>query len=125
VLENDNVHWLGMQPYPELFSYTWRFDVGIIPFQVNAITLATSPIKMFEYMACRLPVVSTALPECRRYPGVLVAENHLQFLENLETALSARSDPGYLEIIENVARSNTWESRARAVAEQLHAQMKA
>ncbi len=124
VLENDNVHWLGMQPYPDLFAYTWRFDVGIIPFQVNAITLATSPIKMFEYMACRLPVVSTALPECRRYPGVLVAENHVQFLEKLETALSARSDPGYLEIIENVARSNTWESRARAVAGQLQARMK-
>lgn len=124
VLVNGNVHWLGMKPYPELFSYVWRFDVGIIPFCVNEITLATSPIKLFEYMACRLPVVSTALPECRRYPGVVVAEDSAQFLDGLEEALAARSDPRYLEIIENVARSNTWDSRARVVGDKLHARAK-
>jgi hypothetical protein len=121
LLDNANVHWFGMKPYPELFCYLWRFDVGVIPFQVNEITQATSPIKLFEYMACRLPVVSTALPECRRYNGVLVAETPAQFLEMLDKALAARLDPAYLETIEQVARSNTWESRAWAVSEKLSA----
>lgn len=121
LLENANVHWLSMKPYPELFSYLWRFAVGVIPFRVNEITLATSPIKLFEYMACRLPVVSTALPECRRYPGVLVAEDPAQFLEMLDKALAARLDPAYLETIDQVARSNTWKRRALAVSEKLSA----
>lgn len=121
LLENANVHWLGMKPYPELFSYVWRFDVGIIPFRVNEITLATSPIKLFEYMACRLPVVSTALPECRRYDGVLLAEDSAQFLGMLDKALVLRSTLAYLETIDQVARSNTWENRARAVSKRLAA----
>jgi hypothetical protein len=95
--------------------------VGVIPIRVNEITLATSPIKLFEYMACCLPVVSTALPECRRYPGVLVAEDPAQFLEMLDKALAARLDPAYLDTIDQVARSNTWKRRALAVSEKLSA----
>lgn len=115
ILELENVHWLGMKPYDELFRYVWRFDVGVIPFQINAITLSTSPIKLFEYMACRKPVVSTALPECRRYPGVFVAESEAQFEAYLHDALQARRDEKYLASIEAVARANTWERRVEAI----------
>lgn len=119
LLELPNVHWLGMQPYPEFFRYVWRFEAGIIPFQVNEITLATSPIKLFEYLACGLPVVSTALPECRGYEGVSIAENQSQFLQHVETALQAHRDPGYRQALNRVARQNTWQQRARLVAGRL------
>jgi glycosyltransferase involved in cell wall biosynthesis len=39
-----------------------KFDIGILPFRINKITLATSPIKIFEYLAMGLPVVSVDLP---------------------------------------------------------------
>jgi glycosyltransferase involved in cell wall biosynthesis len=111
----DNIHWLGMKSYDELFRYVWRFDVGIIPFKVNDITLATSPIKLFEYMACAKPVVSTALPECKNYPGVFIAETVTQFSEHLESALEAGKDKTYLQTIDDVARQNTWGQRAEEI----------
>jgi glycosyltransferase involved in cell wall biosynthesis len=114
-----NLHWLGMKPYNELFRYVWRFDVAIIPFKVNEITLATSPIKMFEYMACAKPVVSTGLPECRDYPGVFIAETPDQFIEHLHTALRAGKDEAYLHIIDQVARQNTWNRRVDAILARL------
>jgi glycosyltransferase involved in cell wall biosynthesis len=114
-----NLHWLGMKPYDELFHYVWRFDVGIIPFKVNDITLATSPIKLFEYMACAKPVVSTALPECKEYPGVFIAETTEQFIERLHWALHARTDEVYLRTIDQVAQQNTWDQLAEAIIARL------
>ena len=104
-----------MKPYDRLFQYMWRFDAAVIPFKVNSITLATSPIKLFEYMACQKPVVSVSLPECTRYPGVFLADTEDQFLAMLERALQVKDQPDYLETIENVARENTWESRVELI----------
>jgi glycosyltransferase involved in cell wall biosynthesis len=120
VLALNNVHWLGMKPYSQLFQYTWRFDIGIIPFKINKMTLAMSPLKQFEYMACRLPIVSTALPECKRYPEILVAETQEQFVELLDTGLRMKMDEQYLEVLEHTARENTWESRVKQIIARLN-----
>jgi GT2 family glycosyltransferase/glycosyltransferase involved in cell wall biosynthesis len=107
-----NLHWLGMKSYDDLFRYVWQFHMGIIPFKINAITLSTTPNKLFEYMSCGKPVVSTALPECKRYPGVFIAETAGEFLEHLSNALQASKDENYLSTIGEVARRNTWSQRA-------------
>ncbi|MFQ5410783.1 MAG: glycosyltransferase [Phycisphaerae bacterium] len=62
-----NVHLLGRRPYATLPAYARSFDVGLIPFRVNALTRAVNPIKLREYLAAGLPVISTPLPEVRRY----------------------------------------------------------
>lgn len=114
-----NLHWLGMKKHDELFQYMWRFDVATIPFVVNEITRSTSPIKLFEYMACGLPVVTTPLPECMRYPQVLVAETVDQFSQQLDAALKLKNDPEYKRALAKVAQENTWDSRAQAIVERL------
>jgi glycosyltransferase involved in cell wall biosynthesis len=108
----DNVSWLGMKSHDALIKYLWRFDVGIVPFKINKITLATTSIKIFEYMACQVPVVSVAMPESKRYSGVFIAETYEQFVEFLDTALRITTDKVYLATIDRVARANTWENRA-------------
>ena len=115
-----NLHWLGMKPYSELFPYMWRFDVGIIPFKINEITQATTSIKLFEYMACEVPVVSTAMPESRRYPGVLIGETYAQFGSLLDQALILGNDTQYLATIHSVAQERSWDKRAEAILERIH-----
>ena len=118
-----NVHWLGMKPYAELFKYTWRFSAGIIPFKINTITLSTTPVKLFEYMACELPVIATAMPEARKYAGVFIVEANGStadnFIQQVDAALAARVDPAYQATIRQVASQNTWDSRVQAVIERL------
>ncbi|MHB1847023.1 MAG: glycosyltransferase, partial [Deltaproteobacteria bacterium] len=58
-----NVHLLGRRPYSALPSYCKGFDVALMPFRVNQLTLAANPLKVREYLAAGLPVVSTAIPE--------------------------------------------------------------
>jgi glycosyltransferase involved in cell wall biosynthesis len=110
-----NVHWLGPKPYQALPDYLRAFAVATIPFQVNAITHATSPLKLFEYMAAGKPVVITPMRESLRYPGVLAGADAPSFAAQLDRALELRSDAAYLETIDRVARENTWEARARQI----------
>jgi glycosyltransferase involved in cell wall biosynthesis len=58
-----NVHLLGRKPYADLPAYCRGFDVGLIPFVRSSMTENVNPIKLREYLAAGLPVVSTALPE--------------------------------------------------------------
>jgi glycosyltransferase involved in cell wall biosynthesis len=60
-----NMHFLGRKPYAELPAYCKEFDVGLVPFKINELTKAVNPIKLREYLAAGLPVVSTPLPESR------------------------------------------------------------
>ena len=114
-----NLLWLGMKPYNELFPYMWRFDAGIIPFKINEITQATTSIKLFEYMACEVPVVSTAMPESKRYPGVLIGETYAQFAALLDQALTLGTDAQYLATIRSVAQERSWDKRAEAILEKI------
>jgi glycosyltransferase involved in cell wall biosynthesis len=115
LLQSPNVHWLGRKSYAELPAYLACFDVALIPFVVNDITHATSPLKLFEYMAGGKPMVVTPMQESMRYAGVLVAATPAEFSARLDEALASRNDPDYLALLERMAQENTWDARARQI----------
>jgi len=116
-----NIHWLGVKPYSELPRYLYYFDVAIIPFVVNEVTHAVSPLKLFEYMAGGKPIVITPMQESMHYPGVLVGDSPKSFVEQLDKALELRDDPMYLEQLRKTARENTWEARAEEILQTIEA----
>lgn len=83
-----NVHLLGRKPYERLPSYARGFDVGLIPFRVNALTRAVNPIKLREYLSAGLPVVSTDLPEVRGFGELVsIASDARGFVRACESVL--------------------------------------
>ena len=119
ILSLPNIHWLGARDYSQLPDYLRHFTVATIPFLVNDITRATSPIKLFEYMAAAKPIVTTDMPECRKYPGVLVARDTNEYIEHLEHALTLIHDAVYLEQGVQIALENTWEARVNQIMDAL------
>ncbi|HWP98205.1 MAG TPA: glycosyltransferase [Syntrophomonadaceae bacterium] len=112
-----NLHWLGFKPYEQLAHYSQCFDVGIIPFIQSNMVDAVNPIKMWEYMASGIPVVSTAIPEARKYPDlVLYSPNNNEFLSNVQRALYQDS-PEIRNRRMAVAEQNSWRHRAEQVVE--------
>jgi len=88
-----NMHFLGRRPYAALPAYCRCFDVGLIPFKVNELTKAVNPIKLREYLASGLPVVSTPLPEAMAYGGAVhAADSADTFVETIGKALGAGRD---------------------------------
>lgn len=112
-----NVHYLGPVPYQRLPEYTCWFDVAIIPFLLNDITESTSPIKLFEYMAMGHPIVTTGMPECRKYRSVLVGEDHADFIAKVDRALELRDDAAYRQSLHEEALENTWDAKAEVIAD--------
>lgn len=105
--------------YKILPQYAYCFDVGIIPFRINEITEAVSPIRLFEYMALGRPIVTTNMAECRKYKSVLIGENHDDFIKKIDEALILRKDITYLDLLRKEAMENTWESKVQSISKLL------
>jgi hypothetical protein len=113
----DNLFLVPAIPYDRLPAQAAWFDVAMVPFLVNEITLATSPLKLYEYFAMGAPVVSTPLPECARHrPAVLIAEGVEAFAAAVDRALALRADPAHRALLAREAAANDWRARAEAIA---------
>lgn len=56
----------GMIGYADLPAYLSLTQCAINPFEINSITKDIIPIKMLQYLAAELPVISTPLPDLQR-----------------------------------------------------------
>jgi Glycosyltransferase len=112
-----NVYIMGPREYKDLPRYLAGFDVCMIPFRRNELTLNTNPIKMYEYLAAGKAVVSTDLPEVRRYNGVIrIAGDYTEFITKVEEAIQENNKPQTardktINSRRMVARENTWDIR--------------
>lgn len=115
VPQRPNLHWLGFKAYEELAAYAQQFKVGIIPFIQSNMTESVNPIKMWEYMASGLPVVSTAIPEASKFQDLIFySNNHDEFVYNVYRALN--NDTAELRAQRLVlAEQNSWIHRARQI----------
>jgi glycosyltransferase involved in cell wall biosynthesis len=85
-----NVHFLGRRDYQSLPGYCKKFDVAILPFVTNELTLAANPLKLREYLAAGLPVVATPLPEVQKLDGLVrMASSPQDFLDQIDSLLRA------------------------------------
>ena len=109
-----NVHLLGKKPHAELPRYIKGFDIGIVPYGLSEYTANVYPTKLNEYLAMGIPVVTTDLPEIRRFNAehgsiVAVARDAQSFVEALRSARAGSVAEIKRRI--DVARMNSWESR--------------
>jgi glycosyltransferase involved in cell wall biosynthesis len=103
-----NIHRLGRKPYAELPAYCKAFDVAINPFEINELTLAANPLKVREYLAAGVPVVSSDIPEVRVLADCLVARSRDQFISHIDSALASAKSPR--EISDGIAHES-WEAK--------------
>lgn len=61
----DNITALGPRPYEQVPAFMQHADVGILPLKLTDANHARSPMKIYEYGICGLPVVSTPLRELK------------------------------------------------------------
>lgn len=114
--KGDNVYNLGAKNYALLPSYAKYFNCAIIPFRQGEIAKATSPVKLFEYMAAGLPTVCTRdLDECRGYDFVYMAEDDADFEKKLAQAIKDHGNDDCRKKLLEQAQQNTWAKRAEGI----------
>ncbi len=111
----DNIYFMGPRDYKVLKNYAKKCDILTIPFKINDITRATSPVKVFEYMALHKPIVTTDMNECRKYESILIGRDHDDFIKKLDCAAELSKKDGYIALLDKEARENDWSMKAKAI----------
>ena len=103
-----NVSILGPKNHLEINEIASNWSVAIIPFKVSKLSDAVDPIKIYEYLALDLPVVSFSMPQIENYPNTLIANNVEEFCESIDEFI--RHKPNF-KFAKKWLKNNTWASR--------------
>ena len=109
-----NIHMTGRKPYESLPAYCSFFDVGLNPFIINELTLAANPLKVREYLAAGLNVVSSDLPEVRILDHCITYDDRAGFIRGIEDALALQTPRS---VISDSIRDESWEAKVDELRE--------
>ena len=114
-----NINFIGEVPFSVLPNYASTFDVGIIPFKVNELTLACNPLKLLEYLSLGIPVVSVNLPEVIKFNSVAyIAKDYQDFVEKIKMALNENNSE-LTNLRLSVANKYSWTSITEAICNKI------
>lgn len=114
-----NIVFTGEVAYNRLPYYLYSFNVCLLPFKVVPLTLATNPVKVYEYLSAGKPVVSVDLPEMAQFDGLAyVAADQAQFLNAIDTILDQPEPDDLIQRRRFFAQSQTWKHRTEALIQQ-------
>lgn len=108
-----NVHFLGSRPYTTIPAYLQHAGCGILPLSAHPSNSARSPMKFYEYLASRVPVICswTETLESRRVQGKYLYRDRAELCALLRLARDGQLRPGNPSELTAV----TWENQARAL----------
>ena len=108
-----NVTFTGEVSYSQLPHYLYGFDVCLLPFKVIPLTLATNPVKVYEYLSAGKPVVAVDLPEMAQFEGLVhTAADRDAFLAAVGNVLSQPEPDALVQQRKAFAQGQTWRHRA-------------
>lgn len=107
-----NVHLFGFRPADQIARFTAALDVGLMCYRLgNLWTQAIYPLKMHEYLACGIPVVSAPVPAVQEFGAVVrMAQTPQQWHDAIDAALHDR-DAAAVARRREVGRANSWNDR--------------
>ena len=102
---------MGDRHYEDIPRIMSAFDVGIIPHRIDPFTTSMDPLKLYEYLAAGLPVVTTPVA------GTEALSDHVQVIGSADEFVAAcrrASACGRAEsaVSEQISRNASWARRA-------------
>jgi len=105
-----NVYYLGPRDPQRLPAYIRHCTVVLMPYRSSSLTLHGDSLKLYEYLACGRPIVSTDIPSAHRFPGLVrVARTGGEFVHAIRGSID---DPtGRVAERMREARHHRWSVR--------------
>lgn len=124
-----NIVFAGKKELTELPFYLQYAHCAVIPFKCNTLTESIYPLKINEYLATGLPVVSTSFSEdiLKFKETTYIAEDEKSFINYISIALAEDRKDFKIKRVEE-AKQNTWSNRVqqlyRIIEENMELQLK-
>ena len=113
--KQNNIIFLGEIKHKQVPTYLKKFHIGILPYKVNSFTKSINPLKIYEYVASGLPVISTNLPNVSKlikdYPKIeiLKAENDDNFIKQISYIKKLQTK--FKQDLSIFLKENAWKKR--------------
>ena len=113
-----NLHVLGKRTHTSIPAYLTASTVGIIPFSRNRLTEGVNPVKLYEYAAAGLPMVTTAFSDdLGRFRDIaFISDTPEEFCAQVKLAVDRSHDAVHAARLRQFARENDWTMRAETIA---------
>lgn len=119
-----NVHLLGSKTVQQLPAYMQSCDVCLMPYLHNEWTDIARPLKLYEYLATGVPVVSTPIPAAKAFAGAIwLADDATGFGRAIAQAM-ASDTPARRRQQQALAQPHTWENRVEALSAAIQARLR-
>ena len=106
----DNVTLHGRKPQHELAALAANWDVSVVPFKAETLAAGADPIKVYEYLAMGLPVVTTGVSPPPGAEALVVRADGVEpFLAAVAAAAAAPAEQRQARC--DYAARNSWDSR--------------
>ena len=111
-----NIDFIGHVDHSQIPNIIKNFSVGIIPFNVNKFTDSIFPLKLFEYMASGVPIITTATKTLQKFENenkksIYIANNHNDFAKKLKDINNGNFSKKIIKKNIDLARDNVWEKK--------------
>ncbi|MBN1400810.1 MAG: glycosyltransferase [Anaerolineae bacterium] len=112
-----NVRLIGQVSVEQVPGFVAACDLGLLPYRRNAWTRHIHPLKLYEYLACGLPVVATDIPSVHEEGDLIdIADDAESFVALVSMALARDSEAVRIER-QRRASHNTWMHRVERISE--------
>ncbi|MEE9322806.1 MAG: glycosyltransferase [Granulosicoccus sp.] len=123
-----NVHMLGVVPYADLARHLRAFDVALVPHINNRLTEHMNPLKVYNYYAAGLPIVSSDVSNLENVGEILqTAANPAEFSNAVRQAINKRIDTSTTEW-QDTMNTIAWDTRVENILsvmdQQLHSRLR-
>lgn len=107
-----NVEFTGAKQPEELGIEMKKIDIGLIPFKKNEFTKNIYPLKINEYLASGMPVVSTDFADLTDFEGLIYKSTDNKSFEEMLKMAIIEKDQLLVDARIGFAQLNSWKNRA-------------
>lgn len=113
-----NSFFLGPKDHAQLPSYCQHWQASLLPFRHNAQIMACNPLKLSEYLATGVPIISTDFPAIVPFRHLVQrADSADAFIEALEMSRHLMELKEFTPSLQNSVSGETWANKANTVSQ--------
>lgn len=123
VPKHERINIMGSCEHKDIWSIMLQSDILIMPFKLNPLILSVNPVKLYEYIWSRKPVISIEYPESLRFSDFVYYYSERNSLDNVyknikEGGFKPKSKDS--QQIENFLQNNSWNRRVKDIVSYIY-----
>ena len=120
--QHERINVMGACEHKEIWPIMLQSDILIMPFQINPLILSVNPVKLYEYIWSRKPVISVEYPESLKFSDYVYYYSDRESLDAIYKDIKNKDFKPKCQDGEKIKvflQNNSWKSRVAAIVKHI------